>query len=335
MTALSSESQKKAQQAETFFGVSSWMVCSVGMMLANKLAITAFPLECMLTGFQMIFSVVVLLIFARRSLHFGSFWDVARWSMVTPFYAGMLLSSILALKNAPMTLIIVLRSLSPLFSLVVEQFYPNPLEVSKFMILSIAIILVGTMIYASDLDRTNLVGVQWCFLNMFLAVADRLLQRIMLAKDQCPVDISKTGVTLLNNLFALVPILALAVWKGEFAHTSAVLSHLNHVGEIAVIASCLIGLGISYTGIWAQSLISATSFLVLVNANKFVIILIEALFMRTKTLTNLQIFASVITIAGGVAYGKAREEIEERKDDDPALKSETDPLLPQGGKPCV
>ena len=40
--------------------------------------------------------------------------------------------------------------------------------------------------------------------------------------------------------------------------------------------SCLVGFGISYTGIWVQSMISAASFLVLVNANKFAIIIFGA-----------------------------------------------------------
>lgn len=320
-------SSQSSRQAEVFMGVGSWMICSVGMMLANKLAITSLPLECVLTSLQMVFTILALLLFARRSLYFGSLRDVMRWSMVAPFYAGMLLTSILALKTAPMTLVIVLRSLSPLFSLAIERFYPNPLEVSKMMVLSIVIILAGTVMYASQLNTQSWVGVQWCFLNMFFAVGDRLLQRLMLSRDQSPVDISKTGCTILNNVFALVPILILATWKREFAEVPRAFSHLDHMGCVYVSMSCIFGLGISYTGIWAQSLISATSFLVLVSANKFVLVFIEVFALKTKALTHLQIIASLITIAGGIAYGIAREDIEKKKS-----KSEKDSLVPQETK---
>lgn len=83
-------------------------------------------------------------------------------------------------------------------------------------------------------------------------------------------------------------------------------------------------MGISYTGIWAQSLISATSFLILINVNKFAIIGIEAVFMD-KQLTMAQIVGAVITIIAGVSYGKAQEALTEKKDPEkePLVKKET------------
>eukprot|EP00439_Symbiodinium_sp_Y106_P045493 s1175_g5.t1 len=70
----------------------------------------------------------------------------------------------------------------------------------------------------------------------------------------------------------------------------------------------VIGLSIGFTGIWAQSLISATSFLVMVNANKFVIIGIEAFGMHTKVLSHGQILGACLSILGGILYGKARSQ---------------------------
>ncbi len=83
-------------------------------------------------------------------------------------------------------------------------------------------------------------------------------------------------------------------------------------------------MGISYTGIWAQSLISATSFLILINVNKFAIIGIEAVFMD-KQLTMAQIVGAVITIIAGVSYGKAQEALTATKDPEkePLVKKET------------
>jgi len=88
--------------------------------------------------------------------------------------------------------------------------------------------------------------------------------------------------------------------------------------------------GISYTGIWAQSLISATSFLVLVNANKFVIIFLEVLAMHKAPLGPRQIIGAVITIAAGAAYGKAREmlELQQSKTRD----NERQPLVKDGSQ---
>ena len=115
---------------------------------------------------------------------------------------------------------------------------------------------------------------------------DRCLQRLLLSKDQQPVDISKAGITLINNLMGLVPI-GIAAWaKGELRELPGTYAALTALDKAYIGLSCVIGLSICYTGIWAQSLISATSFLVMVNANKFVIICIEAFGMHTKASWN-------------------------------------------------
>jgi GDP-mannose transporter len=307
---------------ETVLGVGSWVVCSIGMMLFNKFAIKAFPAECTLVALQMVVTVVAMLLFCARSIRIGSFMDVLRWSMVVPFFTGMLLSSILALKFAPMSLVVVFRTLSPLLSLLVERMYPDPLRISCLMVASIAIMVVGAGLYTSAMHRSGLGGIGWVFLNIFFAVGDRLLQRLMLAKDQSPVDISKTGITLLNNLEGLLPLLVVMFVKNEFAEIPETVAGLTTSGYVWVTLSCLVGIAISYTGIWAQSMISATSFLVLVNANKFVIIFIEAFCLKTKALTPIQVVGACVTIIGGVCYGKAREQLEKEV----KAKREQEPL---------
>mmetsp|Transcript_24644 Transcript_24644/g.70916 ORF Transcript_24644/g.70916 Transcript_24644/m.70916 type:complete len:319 (+) Transcript_24644:108-1064(+) len=312
------------ESAETLTGVGCWIVCSIGMMVFNKLAIRAFPVECTLVALQMAFTVVVMLIFCWKSLHIGSIKDALKWSIVVPWFTGMLLTSILALKGTPMTLVITLKSLTPIFSLFIERFYPNPISVNRGMLLTIATMILGTALYAAGMPKSHWGGVGWVFLNVAFSIGDRLLQRLMLAKDQYPVDISKTGVTLLNNIEGLVPLVIVAWIKHEFHHIGPAFQQLDTLGIIWVVASCIVGVGISYCGVWAQSLISATSFLVLVNANKFVIIFVEAFGMRTKVLKPIQIVGAIVAICGGVAYGKAREYVEQAKD------GERQPLV--GGK---
>eukprot|EP00931_Biecheleriopsis_adriatica_P073725 TRINITY_DN47958_c0_g1_i1.p1 TRINITY_DN47958_c0_g1~~TRINITY_DN47958_c0_g1_i1.p1 ORF type:complete len:359 (+),score=81.45 TRINITY_DN47958_c0_g1_i1:28-1077(+) len=302
-----------AKQAETLFGVSSWMVCSVGMMVFNKFAISAFPYPCTLTALQMFVSVVALLIFTGRSIRIGSARDVLRWSLIVPFFCGMLLTSMFALKDAPMTLVVVFRCLSPLFSLVIEQFYPSPLRINKETVFCIGLMIAGSLTYSSQLQADSWRGISWVMLNMLLAICDRLLQRLMLAKDQHPVDISLTGCVLLNSLLGLVPMTAAVFLTGESSQApSALKALLSHAGtgSFTVVASCIVSVGISYTGVWAQTLISATSFLVLVNANKFVIILAEAFLMQQRVLNTVQLFGAVTTVLGGVLYGKVRQAME-------------------------
>ncbi|CAE7228815.1 GONST3 [Symbiodinium natans] len=305
------------EQLEILLACTSNCFSSVGMLLFNKLAVEAFPLECCLVWVQLFFAASFMLIFAFPYLHIGSLKDFLRWCVVVPFYCGMLLTSILALKNAPMSLLIVLRNASPLASLAIERFYPEPLRISPWMLGSIFMMLMGAFLYVSDLPSKHYQGIGWILLNSFIAVMDRCLQRLLLSKDQQPVDISKAGITLINNSMGLVPV-GIAAWaKGELAELPLKYAALSITDKVYIGLSCVIGLSICYTGIWAQSLISATSFLVMVNANKFVIICIEAFGMHTKVLTLTQFLGACVSILGGISYGKARsyieQEAEERK----------------------
>jgi len=305
-------------------GVASWSICSVGMMVFNKLAIQALPLECTLVALQMFVSVVAMIVFCWHSIHIGSLRDVLRWCAVIPFYTGMLLTSILALKGAPMTLVVTLRTLSPLLSLAIERLYPNPLQVNSQMLASILFMLIGASLYVSRMNSDSWGGIIWVFLNCILAMGDRLLQRLFLAREHCPVDISVSGITLLNNLLGLAPLLVAAWWEGEPKQLFVVLAGLDRFGAAMVCGSCVVGVGISYCGIWAQSLISATSFLVLVNVNKFAVVLLEVSIMRSRPLHPLQVAGALLTICAGAAYGRARESLAEKP---PREVSEASALL--------
>merc|ERR1719321_51346 len=111
---------------------------------------------------------------------------------------------------------------------------------------------------------------------------------------------------------------------GEHTEIYEAMMGISSTALIWIVVSCAVGVGISYTGIWAQSMISATTFLVLVNVNKFAIIFLEVFVMKRKELTPLQIAGASIAILGGVLYGKARELIEK---DAQKQKDEKEPIL--------
>ena len=152
------------EQLEILLACTSNCFSSVGMLLFNKLAVQAFPLECCLVWCQLFFAAAFMLVFGFPYLHVGSLKDFLRWCIVVPFYCGMLLTSILALKNAPMSLLIVLRNASPLASLGIERLYPEPLRISAWMLGSIALMLAGALMYVAG----QIIGSSWvgCMISL-------------------------------------------------------------------------------------------------------------------------------------------------------------------------
>jgi len=198
----------------TFAASISFCFCSVGMLYYNKVAISAFPLQCTLVAGQMIFAVFIALVFGWPWLRIGSARDALRWMLVAPTFTGMLLTSVLALKYSPMSCIVVFRGLSPVGTLVLEQFYPKPVKITNRMWQSIFVMVVGTGLYVVHMPTRHMTGMWWAMLNSAIAVVDRLVQRYLLSQDK--VDISKMGLTLLCNLYSLPVVLGMALVLGEF-----------------------------------------------------------------------------------------------------------------------
>lgn len=332
---------------ETILSIGIFVFCSISMMVTNKLAITAFPYESTLTALQMAFAVLLLLCFAFRSIHIGSLKDVLRWSMVAPFFAGMLLTNMLALKHCTLTLVIVCKTMSPIFTLMAESFYAN-VQVNLQMVASLLIMLLGAVLYTRELKVEHLVGVRWLTVNVSFSVLTRLLQRRLLADNR--IDISKSGCSLISNALGILPLILTAYLTGELEADAAPqkltsLSNLealvlpivrvNVLKEMCfIIVSCVVGLGINYTTIWCQSLISATSMLVLINANRFVVILIEAFFLHRQTSDHrpsaTQLAGAMVTVLGGIALAAPQRDVkhgtrprhDERKEYQPAAPEE-------------
>eukprot|EP00927_Polykrikos_kofoidii_P010517 TRINITY_DN1443_c0_g1_i9.p1 TRINITY_DN1443_c0_g1~~TRINITY_DN1443_c0_g1_i9.p1 ORF type:complete len:340 (-),score=51.62 TRINITY_DN1443_c0_g1_i9:70-1089(-) len=291
----------------------SFTVCSMGMMVFNKLAIQAVPQPCTLVALQMAFTVLVMVTCCYRSLHIGSYMDALKWCRVVPFFVGMLLTSMLALKDAPMSLVITFRALSPIFTLLVEYAMPKPTRIGFASFCSILLMCAGASLSAWDLgnprdNQSSWRAIGWIALNTMLACTERLLQRMMLSKDQVPVDVSKTAASLLNNLFGMFPLMIVAFLLGETSQIGATFGKLSALDWLWVGLSCLVGVGISFTAIWTQSVISATSMLVLTNANKFVVMLLEIWVMpETHRVTPLQSVGAAVAIVATLLYARCRE----------------------------
>jgi len=335
MTDVATEKSRGQEYANMMMSTASFTICSMGMMVFNKLAIRSCPLPCSLVALQMGFTALVMLTVFWKTLHIGSVKDALKWCRVVPFFVGMLLTSMFALKNAPMSLVITFRALTPLFTLGVEGMLPSPPRPGHKTMFSLIVMVAGASLYARDLGKPGEASaswraVGWILLNTGLACTERVLQRLMLSKDQAPVDVSKTAASLLNNLFGMIPIIAVAFATHETTLVPATVAHMTRLDGLWVFLSCLVGVGISFTAIWTQSLISATSMLVLTNANKFVVIIIELFLMaEAHPITRIQTLGAVTAIVATFLYAKSRE-IEEKmaKDLLAAKLGETTPLIP-------
>ena len=244
-----------ATAAALLLSVLFFMACSCSMLIVNKLALNALPLPFVVLTLQMAFAVVALCC-APCYLRFGSLQDVLRWCRGIPWlFAGMLGSSMLALNFASMAALVVVRNMGPLLALPIERAYQEKIAVSVRSVAAMVVILAGVVLYMYNdvtLDPANAaLGLLYMFINLVLAIIHGLLTRRLLAV--APVDISSNGIVVLNNFCSLLPMaFGGVVNSNEWARLPEAAKKLG-AGEWAlIVASCTVGLGISWAGINVQ-----------------------------------------------------------------------------------
>lgn len=297
-----------SKQAEITLMCTLYMACSAGMSICNKLAVTAFPLVMSLVVVQMLFCDATLVTMMRKDLHFGSRADVVRWSMVIPpLFAGMLVTSMLAFQTNSLSTVVVCRNVAPLVTIFIEGAVQGERQACKPQAIAALLAVVGGVAIYEIGDMKgrqtggSSVGFFWMLVNMTFAVMDRLAQRHMLARR--PVDISKKGLLLLNNSVGALFLIILALAMGEVGMVRHAVENMSGLDGFSVVISCVVGMCIGYAGIATQALVSATSFMVLTNVNKFVVIAFGVV-MLGDTGTPQSIVGCTVAILGGVWYAK-------------------------------
>jgi solute carrier family 35 protein len=341
-----------ATAAALLLSVLFFMACSCSMLIVNKLALNALPLPFVVLTLQMAFAVVALCC-APCYLRFGSLQDVLRWCRGIPWlFAGMLGSSMLALNFASMAALVVVRNMGPLLALPIERAYQEKIAVSVRSVAAMVVILAGVVLYMYNdvtLDPANAaLGLLYMFINLVLAIIHGLLTRRLLAV--APVDISSNGIVVLNNFCSLLPMaFGGVVNSNEWARLPEAAKKLG-AGEWAlIVASCTVGLGISWAGINVQRYtsatrlgkgasytratprslprlplyryISATTMLVLTNLNKFVVIGFGIVFLGESDSWQA-ILGCITALGGGVWYAQERAALNRKKKEEEAAAAQ-------------
>lgn len=289
----------------------SWSTMSVGMHVLNKALVGYLEAPSVISAVQMMTTVLVVGPKAWTDLRDAPRDQLLRWMVVPVFFAGMLISSFYAYEHVSLTLLTLVRNLTPLFMLPLEALVmPSAMRpaITAPVGGGILVMLVGAGVYSGgNLDSISVLGVSFIFLNMFLAVSDRLIQRRLLTTE-CK-DLSTGACALITNACGLIPTLFIAVSTGEF-HEASAPGQRARWGELHVlvllILSGLVGTGICVLGFECQRIISATSFVVMQNVSKVAVVGAGIVFFADPVHSVLSVLGLGVSLGGSFLYSWAQ-----------------------------
>jgi len=317
------------KNGDVIWAVIFFMICSSSMLLVNKLIMGYWNLPVTITLIQLLFACVTLCFFPQF-LRVGSWNDAWRWLRAVPLlFAIMLATSMLALKYSTTGAVVVTRNVAPLFALIMEAVGKEKVQIDVWTIGALVFTLCGVVLYMMNDLQFSLIGLICMLINMVSAVGERIVERRLLAVDPV-VDASKMALVLLTNLGGLFYVTFLLIPTQETSDWDS----LMHTDEgaprpmyqyVLLLVSCVAGVAIGYAGINAQRHLTATSFLVVGNVNKFVVIFVGMAFMSEASSWQA-VLGCIIAISGGVMYALARNRLADKiKAQKAALKKQDTP----------
>lgn len=288
--------------------VISYSVCSGSLLFLNKLLLTLIPSPPLMTAIQ---CLVVLVSVGGSAALFGSprlgAWPpsaavLRAYAAYSALFVAGIYTNMRALEVSNVDTVIVFRSAVPLIVAAGDWALMGRAAPSPRSALALLAVIGGCAAYVSVDAAFHVAGVRaygWVAVYCFCIAAEMLLGKSITSRH----DVSLGDSVLITNGFALLPFLAIGAATGELARgLDATLYTPTACAVLA--ASCLLSAGIGFTGWWARSLISATSFTVIGTVNKVLTVLINIMFWN-KHASALGTFFLLTCLAGGAAYQQA------------------------------
>lgn len=311
----------------------SWSSMSVGLQLLNKSLVTCLDSPAVISVVQMVIAAMVFAPGFIPELRTVPRSQLRRWCIIPVFFAAMITTSFYATEYMTLTLLTIVRNLSPLVSWPLETAMmpadQRP-DLSSQAMVAILIMFVGAMTYGgTNLQSISFIGILYALVNMVLAVGQSLMQRRLLTTE-CR-DLSTGMATFINNALGLLPTLMLAQMTGQISDMRGPAHEATWRDPkvlVLLFASGLVGIGMCWLGLECQRVMSVTSFIVVQNASRVFVILAGVALFGDPLTSFVSVLGLATSLVGSWMYGAAQMAAREKKTAAGQAKG-------QGSKQCL
>ena len=285
-----------------------YMLASSTMLILNKIAISVFQRPLLLLFLQLGFTSLFVLLGKELGVLslsefkmevFKKFWLVPLTFLVSIF------CNIKILEHSNVETFIVLRSSTPIImSLLDVQFLKRKLPPPRSWAAIITVFIFSSLYIKFESGTFTIDSITW----LVLWYANFCFDQIYIKHVVDTVKMTMWDRVLYTNIvpvFILTPMVFLFEEKLEIES-----DNVFYVASI-VMATCLVGISMSYTSFLTRKQVSATTFTVIGNVCKFLTITIN-FFIWDNHATMYGLFALSVCVIASSFYKQAEYDIDEK-----------------------
>mmetsp|Transcript_30280 Transcript_30280/g.58210 ORF Transcript_30280/g.58210 Transcript_30280/m.58210 type:complete len:329 (+) Transcript_30280:179-1165(+) len=262
--------------SETFggrvaFTVGLYVVMSSSMLVINKVAVTYMPAPAMVLYAQLATSAMAAVALHHLGLVETDALDtekIKKFYMVAFVFLGTIFANMKTLQYANVETFIVFRSSTPLLISFLDYFFLGRELPNSRSFLSLVFITLGAIGYVLTDKEFAVAAYAWVCVWFIVFAIDVVYIKYIVET----VPMTSWGRVYYQNLIALAPLTLIGIGTGELQHVLAG-SLVDPSDEkpfiwtmesgVALTASCVCGIGMSYSGFRLRKEVSATSFTVI------------------------------------------------------------------------
>ena len=273
-----------------------YLLSSSLMLFVNKLVLVHFPYPQAALLLQLATSVLMLLVKRDASMSLFDAEKARKWIPVVVAWGLPLLTNMQCLAYVNVETVIIFRALATLFVALADFIFLKE-SFSLGALSGLLMIVCGSVMYGyNDVFFTPL-GYFWGAAYAFATVFNAVFTKHMFNQST---DLTNTEKTYYNNLLGCIPVIALCFLTEDVSSYANAVTSASPVCWLALVASCFLGTAISFTGTVLRDLVSATSFNVAGNANKFLTVAISTVVFKTFNTANAFLGLGVALLGAGL-----------------------------------
>lgn len=292
--------------ADPTLSVLAYMACSSLALVSNKVTLHYLPAPASIFVVQISASILAIQVLASSRLIVVDRLSWANIQVFIPYICSFvvsLYSNGRALANANVETIIVFRSCSPLCVSVLDWLFLGRELPSLRSLLALLGVLGGAIGYVlcdSEFALNGVAAYFWVSLNLTGIVFEMTYGKRLISNVRF--DSPVWGAVLYTNVLSVAPMMFLAASTSELQKVG--ISEAPSSGFAWLAVSCVIGLGISWSGWNCRSKISATYYTLVGVICKFVSVVLNLL-LWDKHATPLGLAMLSICLVSSSMYQQA------------------------------
>mmetsp|Transcript_4773 Transcript_4773/g.8196 ORF Transcript_4773/g.8196 Transcript_4773/m.8196 type:complete len:370 (-) Transcript_4773:105-1214(-) len=299
-------SSSTTSSADISLAIGSYVFCSSVALVANKVVMTYLHAPGLVFCLQLAVTVAFIRIGGCAGLIEVDSLSYHNLKIFAPYMCSFtisLYSNGRALSAANIETVIVFRACSPLFVSILDWVFLGrelPGTRSALSLLGVVAGAVGYVLADGQFAMNGFAAYTWVMLNLTGIVFEMTYGKYLISgvTFKSPV----WGATLYTNTLAILPMFTLAAAAGERKKLDDAI--LSNSGVAWLVLSCIVGVGISWSGWNCRQKVSATVYTLLGVACKFISVTLNIM-IWDKHATRTGLAALSICLVSSSLYRQA------------------------------